>query len=190
MGILNYQQLHEFGLKNIGINVRISDKASFYNPENITIGDNVRIDDFCILSAGSGGIRIGNHIHIAAYSSLIGAGMISIDDFSNISSRVSIYSSSDDYSGKFMTNPTIPEKFKNVDSRDVMIGRHVIIGCGSVLLPGCSLEDGVSIGALSLVKENCEKFSIYAGNPLQLIRERSRSLLDIEKHFLAEYSSK
>lgn len=43
----------------VGNNVKISRKSSIYG-YNIEIGDNVRIDDFCILS---GKIRLGNYIH-------------------------------------------------------------------------------------------------------------------------------
>jgi dTDP-4-amino-4,6-dideoxy-D-glucose acyltransferase len=186
MGILNDIKLNALGLKCLGKNVRISDKASFHNPENISLGNDVRIDDFCVLSAGTGGIRIGNNVHIAVFSSIIGAGEVSIHDFSNISSRVSIYSSSDDYSGKYMTNPTVSDAFKNVDHRDVFIGKHAIIGCGSVILPGSVLNDGVAIGALSLVNGCCDEFSIYAGNPLKFIRARSRDLLVLEKSFLEQ----
>ncbi len=39
-------ELSKLGLKSVGKNVLISDKCSIYNPSNISIGDNVRIDDF------------------------------------------------------------------------------------------------------------------------------------------------
>ncbi|MFP1454295.1 acyltransferase [Escherichia coli] len=95
----------------------------------------MRIDDFCVFSAGKGGIYIGNYIHIAVYSSLIGSEKIVLSDYSNISSRVSIYSSNDDYSGRFMSNPMIPAEFTNVTHAPVIIGKHVIIGSGSIVLP-------------------------------------------------------
>ncbi|MGL6373608.1 hypothetical protein ACSZMY_08200 [Aeromonas hydrophila] len=81
MAYLNVQQLQDMGFLSIGSNVLISDKASIYGAARIRIGSNVRIDDFCVLSAGSGGIDIGDYIHIAVYSSLIGAGKIIISDF-------------------------------------------------------------------------------------------------------------
>jgi galactoside O-acetyltransferase len=141
----------------------------------------VRIDDFCILSAGAGGIAIGDYVHIAAYSSLIGAARIELSDFSGLSARVSVYSSSDDYSGAVLTNPTVPAEYTRVSHSDVHIGRHVIIGCGSVILPGAKLEDGVAIGALSLVQRNCKEFGIYAGMPARLIKQRKRDLLELER---------
>jgi galactoside O-acetyltransferase len=146
------------------------------------LGDNVRIDDFCILSAGEGGISIGKFIHIAVYTSLIGKGGITIGDYSNISSRVSIYSSSDDYSGNSMTNPMIPVAFTNVSHLPVILGKHVIIGSGSIVLPGAELTDGVAIGALSVVRRNkLDPYTIYSGNPLKKINIRSKNIMFLEE---------
>jgi acetyltransferase-like isoleucine patch superfamily enzyme len=185
MAIMCAEQLAQAGFKSVGKNVRISDKASFYNAANISIGDNSRIDDFCVLSAGVGGIEIGRNVHLAVYSSVIGAGAITLSDFCNISSRVSIYSSSDDYSGMTMTNPTVPPEFTGVSHADVSIGRHVIIGSGSVVLPGVRCGEGAAIGALSLVRDICQPFGIYAGVPAKLIRERRQDLLKLEQQYLS-----
>lgn len=189
MSFLSLDQIRSLGFLKLGKNVLISSKASIYNPQYISIGDDVRIDDFCILSAGVGGILIGNNIHIAAFTSLIGAAKIQLSDFCNLSSRVSIYSSSDDYSGETMTNPTIPNEYKNVLSEPVIIGKHVIIGCGSVILPGVILESGVAIGALSLVNVNCSSFGIYGGIPVKFIKMRDKNLLNLEVQFQNQLKS-
>tara|TARA_Y100001973_G_C5162730_1_gene314397 strand:- start:680 stop:1273 length:594 start_codon:yes stop_codon:yes gene_type:complete len=180
MSIYSDVELRQLGFAKLGENVRISKKASFYGIERISIGSNVRIDDFCVLSAGKGGIEIGSFIHIAVYTSLIGGGKITLSDFCNISSRVSIYSSNDDYSGEFMTNPMVPEEYTNVTTDSVVVGKHTIIGSGTVVLPGIVLGEGVAIGALSLVSKSCEAFNIYAGNPLKLIKVRKKQLIDLE----------
>lgn len=186
MAILSRPALEALGFASIGDNVRLSDRASIYGAERIHIGSNVRIDDFCVLSAGEGGIVLGDYIHIAVYSSLIGAGKITLADFCNISSRVSIYSSSDDYSGEWMTNPMVPHQFTNVSNADIRFGRHVIVGSGSVILPGVTLEDGVAIGALSLVSNNCRQFTICAGIPAVPIKNRSRNILELEKQLRSQ----
>ena len=185
MACLSETQIRAMGFASVGDNVRLSDKASYYNCPNIHLGNHVRVDDFCVLSAGTGGITIGNYIHIAVYSSLIGAGNITLMDYCNISSRVSIYSSNDDYSGAAMTNPTLPPAYTNVQEADVCIGRHVIIGSGTIVLPGINIAEGAAIGALSLVKSNCLAFGIYAGVPATFIRERERGLLAVERDFTA-----
>jgi dTDP-4-amino-4,6-dideoxy-D-glucose acyltransferase len=184
MAWLTIEEINNLGFAKVGRNVLLSNKSSYYNCSQIEIGDFVRIDDFCVLSAGSGGISIGRNVHIAVYSSLIGSGKIILGEFSGLSSRVSVYSSNDDYSGSAMTNPTIPAEFTNVTHDDVIIGRHVIIGSGSIILPGVVIEEGAAIGALSLVKKNCQPFTIYVGFPLKRIGARKQKLLEVEKSFL------
>ena len=184
MAMLTREVIESMGFASLGENVLISDRASFYGISRIKIGNNVRIDDYCVLSAGVGGIEIGNYIHIAVYTSLIGGGKISLSDFCNISSRVSIYSSNDDYSGATLTNPTVPDEFSGVTHADVQLCKHVIIGSGTVILPGVILEEGVAVGALSLVNKNCLSFGIYYGNPVRRINNRKRDLLDAENRLL------
>jgi dTDP-4-amino-4,6-dideoxy-D-glucose acyltransferase len=181
MAFLTDIQLASVGFGSVGTGVLISDKASIHNAIKIRIGDHVRIDDFTVISAGDSGIVFGHHIHIACQSSLIGRGAIIIGDYSNISSRVAIYSSSDDFSGNAMTNPMVPGEFTNVASLEVRIGRHVVIGSGTVVLPGVTIHDGVAVGALSLVKADCMEFTIYAGIPARAIKPRSRRLLEMER---------
>lgn len=181
MSYYSTEELQTLGLASFGEDVRISKKASIYNPSRIAIGSHVRVDDFCVLSAGEGGIEIGDYVHIAVYCSLIGAGKIKLNDFCNLSSRVSIYSSNDDYSGEHLTNPTVPDKFTGVTHADVLLGKHVIIGSGSIVLPGICLADGVAVGALSLVTKNCQAFGIYGGAPARRLGERKRDLLELEK---------
>ncbi|WP_440054187.1 acyltransferase [Pseudoalteromonas sp. T1lg65] len=176
-------ELIAMGFKGVGNDCLISRKASFYGIKRISLGDNVRIDDFAVLSAGTEGISIGNYIHIAVYTSLIGASHIKLDDFVNLSSRVSIYSSSDDYSGEWLTNPTIDPKFTNVISKPVHLAEHCIVGSGSVILPGVQLGVGVAVGALSLVTRSVEPFKIVAGSPARFVKKRSTALLDKAEEF-------
>jgi len=186
MAMLSREAIKALGFLSAGEDLQISERASFYGVDRIALGNSVRIDDFCVLSAGAGGISIGDHVHVAAYSSLIGGGRIVLSDFSNISSRVSIYSSNDDYSGSAMTNPTVPAEYTCVTHADVFVGKHVIVGSGSVILPGATLEEGVAVGALSLIKRRCKAFGIYAGNPASRIKERKRDLLEVEKRLKAD----
>ena len=185
MATLDRATVKGMDFSSVGENVVISDRASFYNCAKISLGNNVRIDDFCVLSAGEGGIVIGSYVHVAVYSSLIGAGMITLSDFCNISSRVAIYSSNDDYSGASMTNPMVPSQYTNVSHADVYLGRHVIVGSGTVIVPGTTLGDGAAVGALSLVNQDCRSFGIYAGVPATYIKDRQRNLLGLEKAFLS-----
>jgi acetyltransferase-like isoleucine patch superfamily enzyme len=178
---LSREDVLKFGFKSVGENVLISDKCSIYGAERIELGNNVRIDDFCFISAGKGGIKLGDYIHISVYSSLVGAGRIVMEDFSGLSSKVSVYSSTDDYSGAALTNPTVPVEFTNVYSADVIIEKHVVIGCGSVVLPGVTIKEGSAVGALSLVKKDVEGHIIVSGVPAKKIADRKMDLYEKEK---------
>lgn len=181
MSIYTSDELGAMGFADLGCNVNISRKASLYGVERISIGSNVRIDDFCVISAGKEGISIGNYIHIAVYSSIIGAGRITLEDYCNISSRVAIYSSNDDYTGEFMTNPMVPSKYTNVQHAPVKICQHAIIGSGSVVLPGVNISKGSAVGALSLVAKSLASWGIYAGQPARFIKVRKQDLESKER---------
>lgn len=176
-------ELSEIGFKSIGKNVLISKKVSIYSPEKIAIGNNVRIDDFCILS---GKITLGKYIHISAFSALYGGddGII-VEDFCTISSRVALYSINDDYSGNYLTNPMVDEKYRNVKSVSIIMKKHSIIGTNSTVLPGVTLNEGVAIGANTLVNKDCEEWKIYIGTPARILKDRSRELLNLEKDMLS-----
>lgn len=156
---------------------------------NIEIGDNVRIDGFTTIAAADGFLKIGSHIHVGGYAFLQCSGGVTLSDFCNLSQRVSIYSKSDDYTGAFLTNPTVAKEFLGLKVAPVVLGRHVIIGSGSVVLPGCSIGEGSALGALSLVTRKLAPWGIYAGAPARLIRPRSRDLLEKEAEFLRQVNS-
>lgn len=179
------QELESIGFSSVGTeNVFISKKASIYNPRNVCIGDNVRIDDFCILS---GKLTIGNYVHVAPYCGLYGGktGII-LEDFSGLSSRCSVYAESDDYSGGTLTNPTIPMKYRNVTGGIVVLKKHSIVGSGSTILPNVVIEEGASIGSMSLVTRSVEPWSINVGIPCKRIKDRAQRPLVLEKEMLEE----
>lgn len=176
----NETELDSLGLKSYGKNVRISRHINFYKPELMKIGDNVRIDDFCVLS---GSLTIGSYVHIAAFCALFGSAGIIMDDFSGISGRVLIYSSSDDYNGEYMTNPQIPEEYRKVNREPVSLMRHSLVGAGCIILPGVTLGQGATIGAMSLVSHSAPEWTISVGIPAKVVKNRNRKILELEKRF-------
>lgn len=180
-GYYSQEELARVGFKELGSDVKISSKACFYQPEKICIGDGARIDDFCILI---GNIRIGRYVHIAGYSTIhASAGSVLMDDFSTLSSRVCIYSASDDYSGEYMTSPLFGEEYTNTLFSDVKLGKYVVVGTGSTILPDAVIPDGVAVGAMSLVKHVLEPWGIYAGIPARRVKERGKGLLRLAGEF-------
>lgn len=176
------EELESFGFLSIGENVLISKKASIYGSSNMSIGNNVRIDDFTVLS---GKLVIGNNVHIATHNAIFGgAEGIYFGDFSGVSSRCAIYATSDDYSGEYMTNPTVPSDYTNVISSKIVIGRHVDIGTGSTVLPGVEIGEGCSFGAMTLIAKSTKPWGIYMGYQCIRIKERSNKVLELENEYL------
>lgn len=185
MSWLTRQDIEQMGFAFVAPDATLSAKASYFNCSRIAIGSRSRIDDFAVLSAGTGGITIGANVHIAAFCFLAGTSEIRLDDFSGLSSRVSVYSSSDDYSGSALTNPTVAKEFTNVQSAPVHLGRHVIVGSGSVVLPGTQFGDGAALGALSLANGKYEAFGIFVGVPARRAGNRQRGLIEKECQYRA-----
>lgn len=181
----NDKELETLGFQFLGPGVKISKKASIYNAQDISIGADSRIDDFVILS---GNIKIGRNVHISAYTGIFaGDAGVTVGDFSCLSSRCNVYAISDDYSGQAMTNPTIPEKYRLVTQKPVVIGRHVLVGAGSLIMPGVILEEGASFGAMSFINSNAKPWTMYVGIPVRELRPRDKNILFLEKQFLENY---
>lgn len=175
------------GFAFLGNNVSIHRSVQIISPKKIRIGNNVRVDCFALLSAGNDGIVIGNNVHLAASVYIFGSGgKVILEDFCGCSSRVSIYTATDDYSDGFLTNPTIPAKFRKITSGDVILRKHAIIGSGSVIMPGIEIGLAASVGALTFVRKNIENFSIAFGNPPKIIGRRDERILNLEKEYLEE----
>ena len=184
MGYLTDENLEKMGFKRLGKNVKISDKASIYNADQIEISDNSRIDDFCVIS---GRVVIGKYCHITPQCLVAGGEPgVFFDDFCTIAYGVKIFSQSDDYSGETMTNSLISKGFKNEKFAAVYIKTHVIIGAGSIVFPGVTLAEGCSVGAMSLVNRNTSSWGIYHGVPAIRVKDRKRDLLKLEIKFLEQ----
>lgn len=187
MAFLSEQALQEMGFKSLGTDVKISDKAAIYNPELIEIGDYSRIDDFCVVS---GKVSIGRNVHVAVFCNIAGGELgVTLEDFSGLAYGCHVFSQSDDYSGKTLTNPTVPEKFKKVQRAPVTLKRHVIVGTCSVVLPGVTVEEGTSVGAMSMVTKSTEPWSVYFGVPAKKLKSRKKELLILEQEYLQGHHS-
>lgn len=181
-------ELRKLGFKEIGENILIDKTCIINGFENISIDSNVRIDAYTIITSSNGFLKIGSNVHIASHCLLSCGGGIIMKDFSGLSSGVKLYSVSDDYLGRGLTNPTVPEKFKKLKRGKIVLEKHVIIGTSSVILPNVVIGEGASVGALSLVKCNLEEWLIYSGSPLEKIGKRFKKILDLELEYKEEFN--
>lgn len=179
------EELRDLGVE-FGENVRIDRTAMLYNPSRIRLGSRVRIDCYVIISAEEP-VVVGNNVHIAAATHLFGRAGITLADFANLSSRVSLFTTSDDYTDGFLTNPTVPDRYKRSTYEPIVLERHAIVGCGSVILPGVTLRIGAAVGALSLVKNDVSAHTIVAGCPARKVGLRdAQRFAELEARYLDE----
>jgi len=187
--MLQWKLLKE--IKMIG-NLKIAESAIIYdyakiiNKQMLLLGEKSQIDDFVFLNAGQG-CRIGRFVHISSFCSIIGGGELFMDDFSGLSAGCRIITGSDDFHGPFLSNPTVPEKYKNVKTGVVKIGKHCIIGSNSVILPNIEIPEGTTIGAGCVVSKELKPWTIYAGFTPKKIGERDKSgIIDLENKLMKE----
>lgn len=165
---------------SIGQDVTIWPLAKIVSPEVISIGDSVIIDDFVFIVGGEETV-IGNFVHIASFTSITGGGKFVMEDFTTLSSGVRIFTGNDDYSGGCLTGSAVPAPYRIPIRSFICIRKHAIIGAEAVILPGVTIGRGVVIGANSLVKKDCEPWTVYAGSPARAIKSRPKKrILELE----------
>ena len=173
-------ELYKLGITIYGKNIKISKFVNIYNPKNLILHDNIRIDDFTILS-GKGTIEICNYVHIGSHSFISSSTKIILSDYSGLSGGVKLFGSTDDYSGNTMTNPTIPSKYLGTKIGDIIIEPHVIIGANSIVLPNINIKEGSAIGVNSFINKSTDVWKIYAGSPIKFIKNREKNCLKLQK---------
>ena len=174
-GFLTVAELEHLGIE-FGADVQVDPSVRFIGAENIRLGSHVRIDAGVHITAAAL-VTIGNHVHIAAAAHLFGGAGIEVCDFAGLACGVSLFSLCDDFSLGYLTNPTVPAKYRHVDEGKIVVGRHAIVGAGSVVLPGVNVGEGASIGALSLVNKDIPSFAIVHGNPARRFGTRDEQRL-------------
>lgn len=177
---------YDLGLAHIGTDVTIWSLAKIVGADRLSIGDAVIIDDFVFLMSGAKS-TIGSFVHIASFASITGGGEFSMEDFSGLSSGVRVYTGNEDYSGGCLTNPAVPAPFRIPMRSFVRIGRHAIVGANAVILPGVVIGEGAVVGANSLVRKDCEPWTVYFGSPARQIKRRpSDRIRELEVELRAE----
>jgi acetyltransferase-like isoleucine patch superfamily enzyme len=188
-------QAYQLPFRSIGLDVTIWPLAKVIDPERISIGDSVIIDDFVFLAGGEK-TDIGSFVHIGAFTCITGNGAFTMEDFSGLSGGVSVYTGNEDYLGESLTNPAVPAPYRTPIRSFVHIKKHAIVGAKTVILPGVTIGEGAAIGANSLITKDCAPWTVYAGSPARPIRARPserifeleaqlrRSLYDVKGHYI------
>ena len=161
------------GLRSAGTDVTVYELARLLDPEAITLGSHVIVDDFVLLQGGAG-LEIGDYVHIASFVSVVGAGPTRIGHFASLSSGVRLVTGSDRFDGSGLTNSTVPAELRSVERPGIRIGDFAGIGANAVVQPGVTVGEGAVVGAGAVVTGDLEPWTIHVGVPARPVRERPR----------------
>lgn len=171
-----------------GDDVTIREWVRFARPENIQIGNHVIIDDFVLVSGGRDCLtKIGDYVHIACFSSILGGGGVTLGDFSGLAPGCRLFSESDDYTGGTLMNPTVPIEFHKQRVGHITLGKFVILGANVVVLPGVTIGEGATVGACSLVTKHIAPWTVNVGVPTKAIGMRRRDKVLVMARELREW---
>lgn len=171
---LTRDELLAVGFRSVGCDVLVSRYAMIYGAEGMTLGDHVRIDDFCVLL---GRLTIGSHVHVSAYVALYGACGIVIESHSGVSPRTTVFSEMDDFGGDWLIGPMKDMGTTHVTGGEVRLCRYSQQGAHCVVFPGVTVGEGTVTGAMTLVNRSLDAWGVYVGCPARRLRDRSRDLL-------------
>lgn len=184
-GFFNSAELSRMGFAHVGTNVQIAKNCVIIGLPNIWIGDNVRIDAFTGIFATTGKLTLAGRNHIGGHSHLAVAADMHFGMHSGTSQGVRVYTSTDDYSGRWLAGPIVPAGYRKARTLPIFAGDHVIIGSNSVILPGAHLPDGCAVGAQSMVMKRLKPWTLYFGAPAEPVKERSRRCADMAHDLIA-----
>jgi galactoside O-acetyltransferase len=179
-GYYSREELLELGFKSVGTNTRVSKIIAIQDTAAVELGANVRIDAYTTITTGDTGfLKVGDNTHIADGVRILAGAGVEIGRYVGLAPRVTILSSSDDYSGEFMVGPMVPQELTGVHRKRVNLGSFSVVGTNSVVMPGCSLAEGVAVGALSLVNRPLAPWGVYFGSPVKYFKPRSKNILTL-----------
>ena len=192
LGIYLRSIFYRFLFKKIGKGVSLGRNITVRHPHKIAIGNNVVIDDNCMLDAKgteNKGIEIKDGVFIGRNTILsCKDGDITLNENTNIGFNCELFSASylnvgkntlvaayvyfvaGDHTFNIINKPITEQEGK---SQGINIGENCWFGTKATVFDGINIGDNVIIGASAVVNDDIPSFSIAVGIPAKVIKNRS-----------------
>ena len=190
-GLFLRSKLFRLIIGQMGKNVTFGVGVVLRHPHKVHIGDNVVIDDYCVLDAKgrtNEGIRIGNGVFLGRNTILnCKNGDIILEDGVNIGFNCMIFSASrvsvgSDYlmaaycylvgGTHHAEDPSIPVLKQGRSSKGIEIGSGGWLGAHVTVFDGVHIGRNVIVAGGSVVHRNLPDFAVAGGNPVTIINRR------------------
>ncbi len=173
----------------------IGKSTTLRHPQLIKIGNSVIIEDFVTINALSiDGVTLGNNVTIAKYTTIqctgvvrsLGQGLVighnsAVGAYSFIGAqggvkigsnvimgpRVSFHAENHNYE-----DPKTPIRVQGESRKGIVVGDDCWIGANSTILDGVHIGLGCVVAAGSVVTKSISPYSIVAGIPARIIKQR------------------
>jgi acetyltransferase-like isoleucine patch superfamily enzyme len=191
LGLALRRLLYPRLLGSCGRNVVFGQNVVLRHPGRIRIGDNVVVDDNCLLDAKgdtNAGITIGSGVFIGRNTILsCKNGDIEIGDRANVGFNCEVFSASlvtvgaDSLLAAYCyviggdhehTDLTRPVTAQGRRSKGVSVGEGVWMGAGAKILDGVRIGGHAIIGAGAVVRVDVPEYAVAAGRPARILGMR------------------
>jgi acetyltransferase-like isoleucine patch superfamily enzyme len=156
----------------IGNNVTIDDNCVLDGRGSekigIEIGDDVLINRNCMLLAKNGPIQIGKRSSIGSNSVIVSMSGVEIGE--SVLTAGGVYLSAGSYQFGDLDRPIIDQE--TYSSGPIVIGNWSWIGTRVTILDGVSIGKGSVVGACSMVNSEIPPFAVAVGTPARVVRIR------------------
>ncbi len=193
IGLALRGRLYPLLLGSCGRNVIFGQNVVLRHPHKIRIGDNVLIDDNCLLDAkgeSNTGIRIGNGVLVGRNTILsCKNGDIELDDAANIGFNCEVFSASRVIIGSSVlmaaysyviggdhdfSDTSKPVLEQDRTSAGVTIGEGAWMGAGAKILDGVTVGPHAVVGAGAVVRDDVPAYGVAVGIPARVVSTRAR----------------
>lgn len=197
IGLALRKFMYPIVLGSVGKNVIFGSNIVLRHPRKIHIGNNVLIDDNCVLDAkgeGNNSIAIGDGVFIGRNTNLsCKNGDMDIQNNANISYNCTIFSSNrvvigedtiiaaycylvggEGYHLEKRATPIAQNPVTDAD-KQLIVEKACWLGAQCTVFNGVTIDDGAVIAAGSVVTKDVEAFGIYGGTPASKIKSRPTS---------------
>lgn len=191
LGYLLRKKLYPMLFREIGGGVIFGKGLALRCPSRITLGKGVALDDYGLLDASgaAAGITLGDHVIVSRNCVIqsktaavtigrntdIGCNTI-ISSSSGIAIGESVLIAGSCYigGGRYITDRLdLPMMQQGVYTKGaVVIGDDVWLGAGAIVLDGIQIGKGCIVGAGAVVTKSLPDYTVAAGIPAKVIRQR------------------